>query len=200
MGYFVSAHLMQHHPDSAGLSSALPSSVGFRAYRHANLPLFAIDTFRAAKPSRYPFSVATPATDIPLEFPQKLSGLQAIYQQLHERGNANGLKRAYINLSTLLASSLHQDVFTLYSDDDGNDFACFGNQDGISTLVARCGEFVVRFDAEGDATLNQVSEDNELHALASGLLLKSFGISGKEIGLGSFDPPENFGFVELPHA
>jgi hypothetical protein len=197
MGYLVSAHLTQHRPSSAGVRSALPLSIGFRVYRHQTLPLFAIDTWRATKPSRYPFTAATPATDLPLELPERLKGLSSVYERLQHHGSANGLKRSYINLSAMLSHALAQPVLSVYTDDDESDFACLAEQGAVVSLVARCGEYVVRMEPGTDASLVQEADALELHALASRHLQASFGIPGSAIGLGSFDPPIDLGFVEL---
>src|SRR5690242_18250971 len=121
MGYLISGHFMRHRPDSAKLRAALPKSIGFTVYEHQAHPVFAIDTYRATKPSRYPFSVATPATDISLDVSAELA---AIYEQLRIESAANGLKRSYISLCCILSRALKQEVLSVYSDDDGNDFAC----------------------------------------------------------------------------
>jgi hypothetical protein len=197
MGYFVSCHFTQHRPRMADVRSALPPSLGFRVYRHQTLPLFAIDTWRATKPPRYPFTTATPATDLPLELPEHLAPLSAIYEQLHRQGNANGLKRSYINLSASLSQALGRPVLSVYADDDENDFACLTDQGTLVSLVARCGEFVVRMDPVADVRLEQGANALKLHELAALHLQASFGIPGSQAGLGSFDPPEDFGFVEL---
>ncbi|MDP3287519.1 MAG: hypothetical protein Q8M64_04355 [Methyloversatilis sp.] len=197
MGYLISCHFTQHRPHVTSVRPALPGSIGFRVYRHKTLPLFAIDTWRATKPSRYPFTAATPATDLPLELPERLASLSAIYEHLQQQGGANGLKRSYINLSAMLSNALEQPVLSVYADDDGNDFACLAEQGTLTSLVAKCGEFVVRVEPGSDARLEQEANPPGLHALAARHLQASFGIAGSEIGLGSFDPPEDFGFVEF---
>jgi hypothetical protein len=197
MGCLISAHFLEHEPTLVSVRAALPPSLACRAYRHRSLRLFAIDTYRAAKPPRVPFLAATPATDLPLELPESLSSLTVTYRRLVEEGVANGLKRAYINLSSLLSDVLRQRVLTIYSDDDGNDFACLTESGVLVSLIAQCGEYVVRFQHGGQAVLEPGSENRRLHALASEHLQTCFGIDGTELGLGSFDAPEAHGFVEL---
>jgi len=119
MGYLVACHFTKQAPSGSSVRGALSPSIGFAIYRHQVLPLFAIDTFRAAKPSRSPFSVATPTTDLPLELAPDLAPLSVLYEQLKEEGIANGLKRSYINLACILCSCLGQDVLSVYGDDDG---------------------------------------------------------------------------------
>jgi hypothetical protein len=132
-----------------------------------------------------------------LELPESLSTLTATYKRLLEEGGANGLKRAYINLSCLLCRVLRQRVLTLYSDDDGNDFACLSQSGLLLSLVARCGEYIVRFEQGAQVLLEPAAEDHRLHALASEHLQACFGINGTELGLGSFDVPEAYGFTDL---
>jgi hypothetical protein len=197
MGYFISGHLLEQEPELALVRAALPHSIGCRAFRHRSVPLFAIDTYRAAKPPRWPLAAATPATDIPLELPESLSTLTAIYRRLLDEGVANGFKRAYVNLSSLLSSALRQRVLTIYSDDDGNDFACLTHSGMLASLVGRCGDYIVRFERGGQALLEPGPEDHRLHVLASEHLQACFGLDGTQLGLGSFDPPEAYGFVEI---
>jgi hypothetical protein len=64
-------------------------------------------------------------------------------------------------------------------------------------LVARCGDYIVRCEEGREASLEDAPEDRVLHALATEHLQVSFGIDATEFGMGSFDPPEAYGFVEL---
>jgi hypothetical protein len=83
-----------------------PASIGFATYRRSHFALFAIDRFRAAKPSRYPLSVATPATDFPLALSSELAPLDELHEHLRQERPANGLKRACIQLSSALPVTL----------------------------------------------------------------------------------------------
>jgi hypothetical protein len=175
--------------------SALPQSIGFAIYRHQALPLFAIDTFRAAKPSRFPFSVATPATDLPLELSPDLAALSMLFEQLRQEGIANGLKRSYINLACILSSSLGLDVLSVYADDDGNDFACLAAQGKTARIAARCGNQVVGFENGQVSRTVLESDDVILHQIVSRQFESFTGHPASVIGLGSFNTPENRGFV-----
>jgi hypothetical protein len=135
-----------------------------------------------------------------LELPESLSALTATYKRLLEEGGANGLKRACINLSSLLSSVLRERVLTLYSDDDGNDFACQTQSGLLASLVARCGKYIVRFEQGAQILLEPSAENHRLHALASEHLQACFGINGTELGLGSFDAPDSYGFTDLAAA
>jgi hypothetical protein len=73
---------MNQKPNAYSVRKALPSSIGFTIYRHSTFALFAIDTFRADQPSRYPFLAATPATDLPLEMPPEGSMRHARAREL----------------------------------------------------------------------------------------------------------------------
>jgi hypothetical protein len=83
MGNLISAHFVRHRPDSRKLRAVLPQSIGFTVYEHNVHPIFAIDTYRATKPSSYPFSAVTPATDISLDVSTELSEM---YEQLRIEG------------------------------------------------------------------------------------------------------------------
>jgi hypothetical protein len=177
--------------------AALPSSIGFVIYRHNRLPLFAIDTFRASKPPRYPFSAATPATDLPLELPSVLNALTTLYEQLKEQGTANGLKRAYINLSCILSSCLDQDILSVFADDEGNDFACLSTKGRAVRITARCGDQVISFDNEQLSTIQDESDNATLQEIVSRQFELFTGHPASTVGLGSFDPPQNRGFVAI---
>ena len=163
MGYLISGHFMRQRPDTARLRAALPMSIGFTVYEHLAHPVFGIDTYRATKPSRFPFSAATPATDIPLDVSPELS---AVYEQLRSENAANGLKRSYINLSRALSAATNQDVLSVFADDDGNDFACLSRGGEVVSGVARCDSHIVSF-GPSQASRAPASSESRLHALAS---------------------------------
>jgi hypothetical protein len=140
MGYLISGHFVRRRPDSTKVRAALPKSIGFTVYEHQVHPAFAIDTYRATKPSRYPCSAATPATDISLDVSAELA---AIYEQLRIENAANGLKRSYINLSRLLSDALNQEVLSVYCDDDGNDFACLSRDGEVVSGIAQCEDYIL---------------------------------------------------------
>jgi hypothetical protein len=50
---------------------------------------------------------------------------------------------------------------------------------------------------QGRVSLEPGPEDHLLHELAAEGLRQWFGVDGAELGLGSFDPPAGYGFVEL---
>jgi hypothetical protein len=197
MGYLVACHFTRQAPSGSSVRGALPQSIGFAIYRHQALRLFAIDTFRAAKPSRFPFSVATPAADLPLELPPDLAALSTLFEQLREEGIANGLKRSYINLACILSSCLGLDVLSVYADDDGNDFACVAAHGKAARIAARCGNQVVGFEnGRVSRTVNE-SDDVILHQIVSRQFELFTGHPASAIGLGSFNAPENRGFVPV---
>jgi hypothetical protein len=190
MGYLISGHFVRQRPDAAKLRTALPASIGFTLYEHLAHPVFAIDTYRATKPSRYPFSAATPATDIPLDVSPELS---AVYEQLRSENAANGLKRSYVNLSRALSSAMSQDVLSVYSDDDGNDFACLSRAGEVLSGIARCEGNVVSF-GPSHASRSPASSQSRLHELSSEAVTSFLGVAASDLGFGSFDPPDNLGF------
>ena len=192
MGYLIAGHFVRQRPDAARLRAALPESIGFTVYKHLRHPVFAIDTYRATKPSRFPFSAATPATDIPLEVSAELS---AVYEQLRSENAANGLKRSYVNLSRALSSALSQDVLSVYSDDDGNDFACLSRGGEVVSGIARCEVYIVRF-GPSHASRSPASSESGLHELSSEAVTSFLGVAASDLGFGSMDPPDNMGFKE----
>ncbi|MGH8177547.1 MAG: hypothetical protein ACREV5_14905 [Steroidobacter sp.] len=153
-------------------------------------PIFGIDTYRATKPSPYPFSAVTPATDISLDVSEELA---AMYEQLRIEGAANGLKRSYINLSRILSETVNESVLSVCSDDDGNDFACLSRSGAIISGSAKCEKYIVRF-GPSNASRCPAPEQHHLHALASEAATSFLGFPASDLGFGSFDPPEYFGF------
>jgi len=196
MGYLVACHFAHRAPSASRVRNALPPSIGFNVYRHHALKLFAIDTFRAAKPSRHPFSVATPATDLTFEQPD-LAPLNALYDRLREEGIADGLKRAYISLACILSSCLSQDVLSVFADDDGNDFACWSSQGKTARVTARCGNQIVGFENGQVSRTPDLSDNVTLHQVISQHFELFTGYPASAIGLGSFNAPETRGFVRV---
>ena len=190
MGYLIAGHFVRQRPDAATLRAALPTSIGFTLYEYLAHPVFAIDTYRATKPSDFPFSAATPATDIPLDVSPELS---AVYEQLRSENAANGLKRSYVNLSRILSGAMGQDVLTVFADDDGNDFACLSRGGEVVSGIARCEGSIVSF-GPSHASRAPASSEAGLHELASAAVTSFLGVAASDLGFGSFDPPDNLGF------
>ncbi len=190
MGYLIAGHFVRQRPDAATLRAALPTSIGFTLYEHLAHPVFAIDTYRATKPSDFPFSAATPATDIPLEVSPELS---AVYEQLRSENAANGLKRSYVNLSRTLSGAMGQDVLSVFADDDGNDFACLSRGGEVVSGIARCEDSIVSF-GPANASRSPASSESELHELSAAAVASFLGVAAADLGFGSFDPPDNLGF------
>ncbi len=195
MAFLISAHFAHQKPSPSKVRAALPSSLDFAIYRHRDFALFAIDTFRAAKPPRHPFSAATPSTDLPLDLPSDLAALSSLYEELRESGTANGLKRAYVNLSCMLSSSLEQEVLSVYGDDGGNDFACLSAKGKVVRMAARCGDELVAFENGRVSRALNESDDHVLHQIVSRHFELFSGHSGSTINLGIFNASENRGFV-----
>jgi hypothetical protein len=192
MGYLIAGHFLKQRPVSSNIRAALPDSVGFVVYQHQVHAVYAIDTFRASKPSSFPFSAATPATDIPLTLSPEL---QALYEQLRAENAANGFKRAYVNLAGALSRSLGAEVLSVYADDDGNDFACLSRNGEVVSGVARCEAHIVRFGPDGASRSLASDEDEpELHRLAADAVTAFTGVPASDMGFGTMDPPENMGF------
>jgi len=196
MGYLVSIHLTTQQPDAAVLRSLLPSSIGFAIYRHNDLNLFGIDTFKASKPPSYPFATATPATDLPLELGPHLHSLSDMYEVARVSGSANGIKRSYINLAELLSDGLGQPVLSIFSDDDGSDFACLAKAGRVSSVLAACDNNLVSL-TNGETTVAPIDGEPALHSNAVRLFEHFTGAEAQTIGLGSWDPPADFGFTRV---
>jgi hypothetical protein len=140
-------------------------------------------------------SAATPSTDLPLDLPADLAPLSSVYEELKKQGTADGLKRAYVNLSCILSSSLKEQVLSVYAHDDGNDVACVSANGTVVRMAARCGDEVVGFENGQMSRVLNESEEHVLHQIVSEQFESFTGHPGSSIHLGSFDAPENRGFV-----
>lgn len=194
MGYLVSMCLTKRRPAAEAIRAALPSSIGFRVYRHGSLELFAIDTFGAADPPRYPFTSVTPAADLSLELGPHLRSLADAHDNARVAGGANGLKRSCVSVAAALSEALGQPVLSIYADDDDADFACLAAGGTASVVTALCGDSVVRY-ANGTTEVAPAGEEFMLHQNAVEAFEDFTGVGAETIGLGSFDPPDDFGFV-----
>jgi hypothetical protein len=121
--------------------------------------------------------------------------LSAVYEQLRSENAANGLKRSYVNLSRALSSAVSQDVLSVYSDDDGNDFACLSRGGEVVSGIARCEGYIVRF-GPSHASTSPASSESGLHELSSEAVTSFLGVAASDLGFGSMDPPDNMGFKE----
>jgi hypothetical protein len=195
MGHLVAGHLTVERPDPGRIRGALPASVGFSVWRHGSLPLFAVDTFAAARPPQRPLSVATPALDLPLELPPDLAPLDVLHERLRADGAAGGFHRAYVALSRLLSAALRQRVLSLYADDDESDFACLSASGKLEHLSARCGDRLVAFE-HGQLELAP-AQDGGLHAVASRAFEEFTGYPASALGLGTRAPPPRLGLVPV---
>jgi len=198
MGYLVTGHFTLEKPNPERVRAALPTPVGFGIYRHESLAVFAIDTFRASKPTHYPLSTATPGTDLPLQLPPDLQAVNDIYEELRKKGTANGLKRSYISLSRMLSAGLEQSVLSAFSDDEDCDFACVSRDGTTGRVVARCGDDLILFD-KGRLSVTKTEDERTLHAVVSREFELFTGQPASALGLGSFDAPDVFGFVPVEH-
>lgn len=195
MGHLVSGHFTVEKPDPERVRAALPAPIAFRIYKHDALAVFAVDTFRASKPPRQPLSAATPATDLPLALPST-GGRERAVRDVRAKGTANGLKRSYIHLSCALSAKLIQPVLSLFSDDDGNDFACVSRNGAAERIAARCGNELILFDRGRLCVTRDDGVESRLHAVASREFELFTGKPASALVLGTFSPPHRFGLVE----
>lgn len=226
MGYLIAAHIVNGEPDLSRLSE-LPTSIGWRAYRHASAGVTMLDTFRAGNVPDWPFQQPLPTTDISLDLSPEFSSFEALYGQLYKLDLANSFKKSYINFALLCARLLDNPVLSIISDDDELDFGCVASSGDITRLAARCGDMIVTLkdgrphiqplvpefeeDAEfltDTAALKKAVPDlvvaernvdwpSQLHAVA---IQEWQAFSGSQThipGLGSFDPPEDESEWEL---
>jgi hypothetical protein len=192
--YFVSMHLTKQQPEAEAIRRVLPSSIGFRIYRHSTLNVFAIDTFAGTVPPRYPFTNQTSAADLSLELGPHLHSLAVTYEKLRRSGGANCIKKAYINLAETLSEVIGQPVLSICSDDDELDFACLAAGGTASIIIALCDETVVRY-VNGNTEIITADEEIRLHRYAIEAFEDFTGFNAEIIGLGSWEPPADFGFV-----
>ena len=194
MGYLVCMHLTRQQPEEDALRAVLPSSIGFRVYRHGTLAVFAIDTFGATRPPQHPFTTFTPAADLSTEFAPHLRSLADAYDEARRSGRANGIRRAYVNLAEALSEALGQPVLSICADDDELDFTCLAEGGVVTAVTALCDDTVVRF-VNGTMSIWPAGDERPLHQHAVEAFEDFTGASAETIGLGTWDPPDDFGFV-----
>lgn len=196
MGYLITGMFLLERPSQAALRVALPASVEFRIYEHPELQIYAIGGFRQTKPSAYPLSMPFSTADVPLELGPHLSLHLGEYQKLQELGVADGFKRAYMNLAEIVSAALGKAVLTLFTDDDGIDFACIAQSGRVSLLWAQCGTDVLKIDGASVAWL-PLGELPLLHQNAALAFRQFTGKDPQMFGFGSWDPPHNFGLLQI---
>jgi hypothetical protein len=193
MGYLISGLIVRKPPTEAELRSALPKSIAFRIYEQPELGFYAVEGFRPSRPSDYPLSTAIPATDIPLELGPHLSELSAAYETARAMGEANGIKRAYVNLAESVSVSIGTPVLALFTDDDGVDFACIAEAGHATSVWAQCGS--KRLKLTGSKTDWQEIAEPVLHQNAAEAFRDFTGADPALFGLGLWDPPDAYGLV-----
>jgi hypothetical protein len=218
MGYLVAAHLFKESPTPEQLAF-LPASIAWTLFHDASFNAFYLDTFSAARAPKWPFTFLPPAKDLPLELPAQLAALSRVYLFLEEEHLANGLKRTVLNLNLALSKQLQTSVCSVYSDDDGLDFASVSANGELQRLRCRCGDLEITYEL-GQVTVQPlISEDGEstdasavhdpdagivvqartpapeatLHAIAASESARFLQRESSPLGLGSFD-----GLQELP--
>jgi hypothetical protein len=192
--YLVSMHLTKKQPNAEAIRHALPPSIGFTLYRHSELDVFAIDTFAEIDSPQNPFTSGAPGRDLSLELGSHLQSLTEAYEKLRRSRGANGIKRSYINLTEILSEAIGQPVLSICADDDDLDFACLAKVGMTSFMIALCDESVIRF-VNGTVEITAASDEIKLHQNAIEAFEDFTGFSAETIGLGSWDPPADFGFV-----
>ncbi len=193
MGYLICAHITKQRPDDAVLRTILPASIGFSIYYNETANIYGIDLFALFKPPAYPFTKAIPVTDLSLDLGDHLRMLTDAYELVRAGGSANGIKRAYINLAELLSAGLDQAVLSICADDDEVDFACIAVMGRIASLSAACGDRTLKFSQELGPKF-RLADGPCLHANASELFERFTGAAAGTVGLGSWDPPVDYGF------
>ena len=195
MGYLISGLFFAQRPAEPLLRQALPSSISYSVYRHPTADVYAVDGFRPTKPSNYPLSTLFPSADLPLELGAHLKLLSGAYEEARAAGEANGIKRAYVNLAEIVSSALGTSVLAICTDDDETDFACVAAA-GIATEVwARCGERSVRLS--GGALSWSEADAPVLHANAAQAFGSFTGTDPIAFGFSTWDPPHEYGLVLL---
>lgn len=157
---------------------------------------------RVPQQPNYRFAVSNQTRDIPIELPERLSAVQEVYDKLSKLKSASGLNRGFINVSELVSSITNGTVLSIYTNDDEADLAVVSSQGRVTSINGRSGEGVIAYAGNGVADLRLLDDDHEvqLHQAAAEAFEEVFGIPGPSIGLGSFDPPQDYGFVEVRSA
>jgi hypothetical protein len=215
MGYLVAAHVTRTAPDVARLKM-LPPGLAWAVYRDEDVPAWYLDTFRADRKQKWPFTSPTLTRDFPLDLPDDLGALTRVYAALQSARLANGFKRGFLNANLFISKILQRPVCSFYSDDDGLDFACVSDNGVLQRLRCECGDLEIVYqngrvtiqplqleieDDEGDLTDFRQLHDPEagvavmarnkeqstlLHFVAGSELATFLDIPTAPLGLGSF--------------
>lgn len=196
MGYLITGMFLLERPSQDALRAALPASVEFRIYEHPELQIYAVGGFRRIKPSAYPLSMPFSTADVPLELGPHLSLLSEEYRKLQDLGVADGFKRAYLNLAEIVSAALGTAVLTLFTDDDGIDFACIAQSGRVSLLWAQCGTDSLKIDG-ASVVWRPLGELTSLHQNAALAFRHFTGKDPQMFGFGSWDPPHHFGLLQI---
>jgi len=227
MGYLVVAHVVKSAPATERLS-ALPPGIAWSVHQEDSTGAFYIDTYKAGRTQSWPFTSMPPTKDIPLELPQGLEPLEAIYRALEKAQLANSFKRGFLNLNLVLSQALQAPVCSFCSDDDGVDFVCQSDRGRLQRVHCECGDLDIIYN-DGQVTVQPLlMEDGEatdtsdihhpqngvvvldrnveqsplLHLVASKEVSAFLGIQQPPLGLGSFDgmqaPPRRIASSATP--
>ena len=162
MGYFVTAHVTRTAPDVARLKM-LPPGLAWAVYRDQDVPAWYLDTFKADRKQKWPFT-STPLTkDFPLDLPDDLRALTRVHAALQSARLSNGFKPVFLNANLFISKILQRAVCSFYCDDDSLDFACVSDNGVLQRLRCECGDLEIVYQ-NGRVTIQPLQleiEDDE---------------------------------------
>lgn len=193
MGYLISTHFLTTEPDAARLREGLPASLDFTLYRHQTLPLFAVDAYDKGAGVGYPFGGFPSATAVGTELGSALEPLSRAYEDARARRSAGSIRKSFIITAQLISRALDAPVLSVCTDDDEFDLALYTVSGNLTYFVALSGELDIVFE-NGDVTTSPSPEERPLHHNAVRAFERFLGFPAEAVGLGTWEPPEEYGF------
>jgi hypothetical protein len=134
-------------------------------YRDENAPPWYLDTFRADRRQKWPFTSPTLTRNFPLDLPDNLAALTRVHAALQSARLANGFKRGFVNANLFISKIRQRPVCSFYSDDDSLDFACASDNGVLQRLRCECGDLEIVHE-NGGVTIQQLEIDADERDLA----------------------------------
>lgn len=196
MGYLVSTHFLRAEPDVARLREGLPGSLDFRVYRHDTLALFAVDVYDEGAETDAPLCACPSAATVGTELGPELEPLSQAYVEARARRAAGSIRKSFIVTALMVSSALDAQVLSVCADDDVLDSALYTDRGKLTYFVALSDELNIVFE-NGGVTTYPATEERSIHQNAARAFERFLGLPAEAVGLGTFDPPEDYGFHSI---
>lgn len=178
MGYLVTGHVLTSEPDPKRLS-ALPPDVCWSLYRHDAPRIWLLDTFRKARPNRWPFTEVILRGD-KSELASHAPALTAVIEEMI----ASRIEMAGYGhwlLSRQISDLLQAQVFSFASDDDVMQLTCTCDRGRILSARRDTELLEIRFEHPAVSVTPLAYEEDRDLAPAPELLTKLAALPGVKV-------------------